>query len=147
MVGWRSPRAVTCACAESPVASVRPSTVSASPCRTTSSSLCCSCSGPLLDILLTGELIDADHARTVGLVNRVWPDAAVVEQGYGLVARIAAGAPLVNRWHKKFVRRLLERRPVTEEEREEAHEAFETADYSEGRAAFLEKRDPTFDGR
>ncbi len=103
--------------------------------------------GPLLDILLTGELIDADHARTVGLVNRVWPDAAVVEQGYGLVARIAAGAPLVNRWHKKFVRRLLERRPVTEEEREEAHEAFETADYSEGRAAFLEKRDPTFDGR
>jgi enoyl-CoA hydratase/carnithine racemase len=76
----------------------------------------------------------------------VWPDAAVVEQGYGLVARIAAGAPLVNRWHKKFVRRLLERRLVSDEEREEAHKAFETDDYREGRTAFLEKRDPDFRG-
>lgn len=102
--------------------------------------------GPVLEILLSGELIDAERALTVGLVNRVWSDAAVVEQGYGLVARIAAGAPLVNRWHKKFVRRLLERRPLTDEERAEAHEAFGTADYREGRTAFLEKRDPDFQG-
>lgn len=102
--------------------------------------------GPVLEILLSGELIDAERALTVGLVNRVWSDATVVEQGYGLVARIAAGAPLVNRWHKKFVRRLLERRPLTDEERAEAHEAFGTADYREGRAAFLEKRDPDFQG-
>ena len=102
--------------------------------------------GPVLEILLSGELIDAERALTVGLVNRVFPDAAVVEQGYGLVARIAAGAPLVNRWHKKFVRRLLDRRPLTEAEREEAHEAFETRDYREGRRAFVEKRDPDFTG-
>jgi enoyl-CoA hydratase/carnithine racemase len=101
---------------------------------------------PVLEILLSGELIDAEHARTVGLVNRVHPDRAVVEQGYGLAARIAAGAPLVNRWHKKFVRRLLERTPLTESEKSEAHEAFDTKDYREGREAFLEKRDPQFRG-
>ncbi|MDE3003040.1 MAG: enoyl-CoA hydratase-related protein [Gemmatimonadota bacterium] len=102
--------------------------------------------GPVLEMLLSGELIDAARALSVGFVNRVHPDGAVVEEGYGLVARIAAGAPLVNRWHKKFIRQLLERRPLSEEERAEAHEAFETDDYREGRTAFMEKRDPDFTG-
>ncbi len=69
-----------------------------------------------------------------------------MEEGYALAERISAGAPLVNRWHKKFIRRLLEGGPISEEEREEAHEAFETADYDEGRSAFLEKRTPRFTG-
>ncbi|MEM7413875.1 MAG: enoyl-CoA hydratase-related protein [Gemmatimonadota bacterium] len=102
--------------------------------------------GPVLEILLSGELITAERARIVGLVNRVVPDGLVVDRGYGLVARIAAGAPLVNRWHKQFVLRMMERRPLTDEERAEAHAAFETSDYEEGRTAFLEKRQPDFRG-
>lgn len=101
---------------------------------------------PVLDILLSGELIGAERALTYGLVSRVHPDTAVAEQGYGLAARIAAGAPLVNRWHKKFVRRLHERTPLSEAERAEPHQAFATRDYREGRAAFLEKREPRFRG-
>jgi enoyl-CoA hydratase/carnithine racemase len=101
---------------------------------------------PVLELLLSGELIGADGALTYGLVNRVHADRSVVEQGYGLAARIAAGAPLVNRWHKKFVRRLHERTPLTEAERSEPLDAFATRDYREGRAAFLEKREPRFRG-
>jgi enoyl-CoA hydratase len=65
---------------------------------------------PVLEVLLGGELIGAERALAYGLVNRVHADATLVEQGYGLAARIAAGAPLVNRWHKTLVRRLHERR-------------------------------------
>lgn len=102
--------------------------------------------GPVLEILLTGDLVDAGRAQALGLVARVFPDDAVVAGGYDLARRIASGAPLVNRWHKKFVRRLLDPARLTDAEREEAHEAFETRDYREGRSAFLEKRDPQFRG-
>ena len=100
----------------------------------------------LLEILLTGELIDAERALAAGLVSHVWPDGSVAEEGRALVDRIVAGAPLVNRWHKKFIRRLLEGGTISAEEGAEVHEAFETSDYREGRSAFLEKRAPRFRG-
>lgn len=102
--------------------------------------------GPVLEILLTGDLLDARRAREMGLVQRVFPDDSAVADGYEVARRVAAGAPLVNRWHKKFVRRLLEAASLTDAERAEAYEAFETDDYREGREAFLEKRDPDFRG-
>ena len=79
-------------------------------------------------------------------MNRVVPDGEVRTRGRELAEQIAAGAPLVNRWHKKFVRRLGEPEPLTAEEREEVHAAFATNDYQEGREAFMEKRDPKFTG-
>ncbi len=103
-------------------------------------------SGVVLDILLTGDLMDADAAARVGLVSRVLPDGEVVAGGFELARRIATGAPLVNRWHKQFIRRLADPKPLSDAERDEALEAFGTADYREGRTAFLEKRDPDFRG-
>ncbi len=102
--------------------------------------------GAVLDILLTGDLMDAEQARRVGLVNRIVPDGEVLAAGFDVANRIAAGAPLVNRWHKKFIRRLADPTPLSDAERDEALEAFHTADYREGRTAFLEKRDPEFRG-
>jgi enoyl-CoA hydratase/carnithine racemase len=101
-----------------------------------------------LEILLEGGLLDAVRAYQKGLVNRVVPDEEVEDAARATAHRIAAGAPLVNRWHKKFVRRLTDGGgPLTEEERQEAYEAFRTDDYREGVQAFLEGRTPRFEGK
>ena len=60
---------------------------------------------------------------------------------------IAEGAPLVARWHKKFIRRLQYEAHLSAEEWAEGFACFDTADYREGSTAFVEKRAPKFSGR
>jgi enoyl-CoA hydratase len=100
-----------------------------------------------LEILLTGDLLDAETALRVGLVNRVVPDAHVVEETYALAGRIAEGAPLAARWHKRFVQDLVARRPLTEAEKDVAYQCFDTEDFRIGYRAFLAKTPPRFVGR
>jgi len=76
--------------------------------------------GPVLELLLTGDLIAAGRAREVGLVQRVAPDEEVLAAGLQVARKVADGAPLVNRWHKRFIRRLADPAPLTDAEREEA---------------------------
>jgi enoyl-CoA hydratase/carnithine racemase len=101
----------------------------------------------MIEVLLEGRLFDAEEALRMGLVSRVVSDGEVEETVAETARRIAAGAPLVNRWHKKFLRRLLDPRPLSDEERDEAYQCFDTEDYRIGCAAFLEKRRPEFTGR
>jgi len=100
-----------------------------------------------LEILLEGRIWGAREAYEKGLVNRIVPDDRIEEEAYATAQRIAAGAPLVARWHKKFVRRLLDPRPLTAAERDEGYACFDTEDFREGVAAFLAKRKPQFSGR
>lgn len=100
-----------------------------------------------LEILLEGRIWGAREAFEKGLVNRVVPDDKVEEEAYATARRIADGAPLVARWHKKFIHRLQEPQPLTAAERDEGYACFDTADFREGVAAFLAKRKPQFTGR
>lgn len=100
-----------------------------------------------LEMLLEGRIWGAREAYEKGLVNRVVPDAGVIEEGYATARRIAEGAPLVARWHKKFIRRLQDPRPLTEAERDEGYACFDTEDFKAGVAAFLAKKKPEFTGR
>ena len=100
-----------------------------------------------LEILLEGRVFDAQEAKDKGLVTRVVPDAEVAAEARATAERIAAGAPLVARWHKKFARRLRDSRPLTAEEIDEGYACYGTEDFRVGYQAFLQKTPPAFKGK
>lgn len=100
-----------------------------------------------LEILLEGRVFGAVEAKEKGLVTRVVADGRVEEETYETARRIAAGAPLVARWHKKFADRLRDPRPLTGAETDEEYACYGTEDFRIGFRAFLDKKTPGFKGR
>lgn len=99
-----------------------------------------------MEMLLEGKIVGAADALQMRLVNRVVPDAKLEKEVYDTAKRIAEGAPLAARWHKKFVRRLLEPKPLREDEVDESYDCFGTEDFQIGYRAFLDKKKPQFKG-
>ena len=100
-----------------------------------------------LEILLEGRIHDAADAHRMGLVNRVVADAELGREVLATAQRIAEGAPLVARWHKKFAHRLMQPEAISADEMDESFDCFETEDFRAGYQAFLAKRKPQFTGR
>jgi len=100
-----------------------------------------------LEILLEGRVFGAAEAREKGLVTRVVPDDRVEEEAYAAARRIADGAPLVARWHKKFAERLEDPTPLTQQELDEGYACYGTEDFRIGYRSFLSKTKPEFEGR
>jgi enoyl-CoA hydratase/carnithine racemase len=100
-----------------------------------------------LEILLEGRIFAAGDALDKGLVTRVVPDEEVARETAETVARIVEGAPLVARWHKKFIKRFEDPKPLTEAEIDEGYLCFGTRDFQIGYKAFLKKAKPKFVAR
>ncbi len=105
--------------------------------------------GPALELLLTGEMIDAREAHRLGLVNRVVPQDQVMAEARTLLASILERAPLAVRYILEATHQGLEL-PLEDGLRLEANlfaVTFATEDKLEGTRAFLEKRPPAFRGK
>lgn len=105
--------------------------------------------GRAQELLLTGDMIGADEAYRIGLVNKVYPAASLVDEAKKLAHTLAAKAPVAVRYILDAVARGLDM-PFAEAAEHEAALfglVFSTDDMREGTSAFLEKRKAQFKGR
>jgi enoyl-CoA hydratase/carnithine racemase len=100
------------------------------------------------ELVFTGESVDPERAKELGLVNHVYDADSFDEKAREIVDRIAEGPTAALRTSK----RLLREGPESSLEAAVANEAFaqaavfETDDHTEGVYSFMEKRDPEFTG-
>ncbi len=102
-----------------------------------------------LELLLTGEPVDAVRAAGMGLVNRVVDDGGALDAALELAAVIAANGPLAVAATKRIVREAPGWSPAEAWDRQQEVIApvFASDDAREGAAAFAERRDPVWRGR
>lgn len=101
------------------------------------------------ELLLTGEIIDAQRAKEIGLVGRVVPHDELLDRSLDLARTIAANPPLAAAAIKEGLRTALDPDwdSLGKWVSANLNALFQTEDHREGVASFLEKRDPVFHGR
>jgi enoyl-CoA hydratase/carnithine racemase len=101
------------------------------------------------ELALLADIISAQDAYELGIVNRVVPAASLDEFVDDWARRLAAGPPLALSMTKKLLNDSLSMSLDQALEAEGMAQTvnFGTADTAEAMAAFLEKRDPKFSGR
>jgi enoyl-CoA hydratase/carnithine racemase len=100
-----------------------------------------------MEMLVEGRVYTGEEAMARRLLTRLVPDEAVQTEAAALAGRIAEGAPLANRFHKRALRALRGPLPLTPADRAELEAFPHSADFAEAVAAFMAKRPPVFQGR
>ena len=101
------------------------------------------------EMIFTGQILDAEEARHLGIVSAVHPPERLLPATYELATKIALGPPIAIR----LARRALYRNADANLQSSLEFETFaqnicaDTEDAREGIRAFVEKREPTFSGR
>jgi len=102
-----------------------------------------------MEMILTGKRIGAEEAKTLGLVSRVVPKEAYLEEAKKVADEIASKSPVAIRLAKMAVNKAFEMSlsQGLDFEREVFYLLFASDDKTEGMKAFLEKRRPEFKGK
>jgi enoyl-CoA hydratase len=105
--------------------------------------------GKAMELILTGDVVDAAQAKEIGLVNDVFPSAELRSRVQALAVRIAEKSPVALRTAKEAVKTAarMNLREGLDRETDLFCLTFGSVDKAEGVRAFLEKRKPEFKGR
>lgn len=105
--------------------------------------------GHAMEIVLSGDRIDAEHAYRIGLVNRIYDQAVLLEKTLECAQRLASRSPLAQSFAKEVMKRAVGM-PMDEALRLESRSFYDlgrTEDIAEGTASFRERREANFKGR
>lgn len=101
-----------------------------------------------MEIILSGEMIDADEAYRIGLVNKVVKNN-LIEEAKKLAKKIIDNGPISVKYSKKLINKVFYEDTGRKYDLESKYftECFSTEDQKEGMTSFFEKRKPRFKGR
>ncbi len=102
-----------------------------------------------MEMILTGEMINAQEALKIGLINKIAPVELYLEEAKNMAKAIAKKSPIAVQLAKEAILKCYETSlsEGLQHERKNFYALFATADQKEGMNAFLEKREPVFQGK
>lgn len=98
------------------------------------------------ELIFTGDMVDAQTALSIGLVNQVVPVEQLMDVCMGMASKIASKGPVAVKLAKKVINQGVEEKldKGSEYETDEFGECFAKGEAKEGMTAFLEKRKPNW---
>lgn len=101
------------------------------------------------ELIFTGRQVNAEEAKSIGLINKVVPSDLLLEESMKMMNQIVEKAPIAIRYAKVVINKGIDMdlKNALELEKDIACLTFATRDKQEGMNAFIEKRKPVFENK